>query len=142
MNNNDEWFIIKDFSGFVESARALVFNSFSTKDKEETDELMLSVDSKDKEELDTILSYDESVIIIKEFAKKQKNKTSSKIRYLINDETFAKIIYSLNDRMVSNMLNNLVNKGLVETAYDSESDDFVFWIKDDVKNKIQTPETD
>ena len=41
----------------------------------------------------------------------------------------------------SKILNGLVNKGLVETAYDSESNDFIFWVKDDNK-KEEKPETD
>jgi hypothetical protein len=44
--------------------------------------------------------------------------------------------------MVSNLLNNLVNKGVIETGFDSDSNDFVFWIKDNDKNKTEKPETD
>jgi hypothetical protein len=36
--------------------------------------------------------------------------------------------------MTSNLLNGLVNRGLVETAYDDEAEDFVFWVKEN-KNK-------
>ena len=39
----------------------------------------------------------------------------------------------MNHRMTSNILNNLVNKGLVETGYDGNSNDFIFWIKDENK---------
>jgi hypothetical protein len=42
--------------------------------------------------------------------------------------------------MVSNILNSLVNKGLVETAYDAEANDFIFWVSDE--NKKENPETD
>ena len=49
----------------------------------------------------------------------------------MNDKMFLAIIESLNERMVSNLLNSLVNKGLVETAYDDEDDDFIFWVKED-----------
>lgn len=48
------------------------------------------------------------------------------------------MIETFNSRMVSNMLNNLVNKGVLETAYDSESDDFIFWTKNDTN---QPPDT-
>jgi hypothetical protein len=140
MSKNDDWFIIKDFNGFVEATRALVFNSFGAEIGDK-DDLIMSVTDKDKKELDKILSHDESLTIIVGFLKKEKNKTTSKIRYLVNDDTYMKIVYSLNDRMTSNILNGLVNKGLVETAYDSESNDFIFWVKDDNK-KEEKPETD
>jgi hypothetical protein len=137
---NDDWFIIKDFEGFIEATRALVFNAFGseTKDKDK-DDFIMSVTDKDKQELDKILSYDESFAIIVGFLKKEKNKINSKIRYLVNDDSYMKIIYALNDRMTSNILNSLVNKGLVETAYDDESNDFVFWVKED-ENKNKNPE--
>jgi hypothetical protein len=139
-NNNDDWFIIKDFQGFIEATRALVFNSFGSEQGDKNkDDFMMSVTNKDKQELDNILSYDESLTIVVGFLKKEKNKTTSKIRYLVNDDAYMKIIYALNDRMTSNILNGLVNKGIVETAYDDESNDFVFWIKD---NDNQKPKTD
>ena len=42
--------------------------------------------------------------------------------------------------MTSNILNGLVNKGIVETAYDDETNDFVFWIKNE--NKKEKRKTD
>jgi hypothetical protein len=45
------------------------------------------------------------------------------------------MIESFNSRMISNMLNHLVNRGLLETAYDADSNDFVFWIKDETENR-------
>ncbi|NBT08684.1 MAG: hypothetical protein EBS98_07780, partial [Chitinophagia bacterium] len=53
------------------------------------------------------------------------------------------ILEELNSRLVSNILNSLVNKGLIESAYDSDTNDFVFWVKNDSKDKQQEkPETD
>lgn len=140
INNNDEWYIVKDIDGFIESARILVFNNFGKKDSSEETNLEISIS--DKEEIDKILSFEESEIICKELLKKKTTKDKKSNRFIVNDDIFLSIIQSLNDRMVSNILNSLVNRGLVETAYDSDSDDFVFWMKDDVKNKIENPETD
>jgi hypothetical protein len=83
------------------------------------------------------LSHKEALLIIKELVKKQKNRKTNQIRYTINDSIFADIIYRLNDRMVSNIVSGLVQKGLIETAFDDETNDFVFWIKEEEK-----PETD
>ena len=57
---------------------------------------------------------------------------------MVSDDLFISIIQILNDRMVSNTLANLVSKGLVESAYDSELDDFIFWVKEN----YEKPETD
>ena len=139
---NNDWFIVKDIDELTNSARAIVFNNFgknSNSKTEETtnsvDDLLLEVDPKDQKELDETLSYNESLIIVKQHIKKQIHKKTDKIRYIMNDKIFLSIIESLNERMVSNLLSSLVNKGLVETAYDDEDDDFIFWVKDENKTK-------
>ena len=140
--NNEEWFVIKNIEELTNSARALVFNNFGKgknnnseieEAKDSVDGLLLEVDPKDQKELDETLSYSESLIIIKQHIKKQINKKTNSIRYIMNNGMFLSIIESLNDRMVSNLLNSLVNRGLVETAYDAEEDDFIFWVKDNIK---------
>lgn len=142
---NNEYFVVKDFDGFVNSARAIVFNHFGSSKNNADDEsdLLMTIDPKDEKELDNILSVEESCVIVKEFLKKQTNQKTHKIRYLVSDEIFLQIIESLNDRMTSNILNDLVKKGLVETGYDSESNDFIFWVKDENKTiEEEKPETD
>jgi hypothetical protein len=136
---NDEWFIIKDLDGFIEASRALVFNNFGTNQKEGIDPLALSVSDLDQDELDSVLSYDETKNIIVDLLRKQTNKRNQKIRYLLNNDLYMKIISAIGDRMTSNILNSLVNRGLVETAYDENADDFIFWVKENENDK---PETD
>jgi hypothetical protein len=141
-STNDDWFIIKDFDSFVNATRALVFNNFGKyHNEEEIDLLTFNVHPDDIEEIDNILSFDESKIIVNTFIKKQKHKLTKQTRYILNDHLYVEVVSALNDRMVSNLLNSLVNKGLVESAYDTESNDFVFWIKDE-KNIEEIPETD
>lgn len=143
MNNDESSFVVKDFHGFVDSARSLVFNSFGKNTENDTDELSIKINESEQNELDRILSFEESSVICKEFLQKQTNKKTNRVRYIVNDDIFMSIIESLNDRMTSNILNDLVRKGLVETGYDSESNDFIFWIKDDnQKPEKEKPETD
>lgn len=142
---SDEWYIITDLNELINSSRVLVFNNFGKHESQENDLLSFSLDDADIKELDSILSFEESELIVKNLIKKQYNKALNKSRYLLSDKIYLQIIYDLNDRMVSNILNGLVNKGLVETAYDEVSNDFVFWIKE--KNAFkeensEKPETD
>lgn len=134
MYNN--WFVIKNFSEFVEASRKLVFNNFGSKldDDPSVETMLVDLSIEDQKELDIVLSYNESATIVKSFIKKQKNKKTKESRYLVDEESYMLIITSLNDRLVSNVLNSLVNKGLVETAYDDKCNDFVFWVKDNDKN--------
>lgn len=139
-----EWYIIKDIEKFIDTTRILVFNNFAQDGK---DDINFSLDTKidSTEELDQVLSYNESASIIDGLIKKEINKKSKKIRYLLSDDLFLDIVESLNSRMVSNILSGLVSKGLVETAFDDNANDFIFWIKDENKEQfkkdLQDPET-
>lgn len=139
----NDWFIIKNLEEFIDASRLLVFVNFATEDSQKPIEYMPINDlsPKDKEELDKVLSHTESLAIAKTHLTKQKNSKSKKIRYVLSEDDYANIIADLNQRMVSNLMRQLVNKGLVETGFDEEANDFVFWVKDNVKNK-EKPETD
>ena len=129
--SESEWFIVPNLSDFTDKARAIVYNNFGTWQKEiDTDIIIEEITENEKEEFDKILSYQESLVIIKENIKKEKNKKTKKYRYLLNDIIFADIVHQLNERMTSNIVNRLVQKGLIETAFDDESNDFVFWAAD------------
>ena len=135
----ENWYAIKDISEFVDKTRTLVFNNFGKQNPEEDiDSLLNNIKPEEQAEFDSILSHNESMIITKALVKKQKNKNNKKIRYVINDSIYYDIIQSLNDRMVSNLLNNLVNKGFIETGFDEKSNDFIFWIKDETQNPPKT----
>lgn len=142
-----EWFVINDITEFTDKARAIVYNNFGAwSDNQDPDVMMDEVKEQEQEELDKVLTHQESLTIIKQIAKKQTNRKTHKTRYVVNDKLFADIIYDLNARLVSNILNGLVQRGLVESAFDAESNDFVFWVKDQDKlNKNEEkdlPETD
>jgi hypothetical protein len=138
---NKEWFIIKDLKEFVDSSRRLVFQSFgkeiSQENKNDIDNILddiRNISVEDESEMNIVLSHDEALTIIQPFLREQFNKKTKKNRFLVSESIYIDIITSLNDRMVSNILNSLVNKGLIETAYDDKCNDFIFWIKDNDQN--------
>jgi hypothetical protein len=140
---SDESFVIKDIDYFTNYSRRIVFDSYGQKseensDTDKTDLIDSAIDDlskKDKEELDKILSYEEAFNIVKSIAKVQTHKTTKEKRYVITEDSYMEILQCLGDRMTSNILNGLVNRGIVDTAYDSDIDDFVFWVKDKDNNK-------
>jgi hypothetical protein len=143
MKNKDGWFMIKDFDDFVNNARALVFKYFGDTESTPVDPLSISIikmNPQEKKELDETLTHEECALIIKGYAKIQKTK-NNKIKYCLNDKILLQILEDMNSRLVSNILNSLVNKGVLDSAFDSEKNDFVFWVKDDQENN-QKPETD
>jgi Mg/Co/Ni transporter MgtE len=133
-------YIIDDLEEFTRSARKLVFNGFDKSigdDPDEFTKLITEISQDDLEEMDQILTQQESLVIVKSLAKEQKHKITNESRYLIDEKIFSQIIEEMNGRLVSNMLSSLACKGMIESAYDEQINDFVFWIKDD-----ETPETD
>ena len=134
-------YVIKDIDSFVLSSRSVVFNNFGKNQDNPSDDLIQDVKIEELEEFNQVLSQEESMIIAKSIIKKQINKKTKQVRYIVTDDSFMEMITLFNDRMVSNMLNGLVNKGLLETGFDEESNDFIFWVKDDNK-KEEKPETD
>jgi hypothetical protein len=141
MEDNQK-FVIDDITKFIESTRVLVFDAFGkTKDYTLDDLSILLSDLADEEveELNQMLTQDECVIMSKDFIKTRINKKTKNKTYTIDTKTYMEMIECFNSRMVSNMINNLVNRGLLETAYDTECNDFVFWVKEkDSDDKTET----
>ncbi len=132
--NNDQWFFINDFDDFVDHSRSLVFKFFGEVNKVADDSMtasLIEMSKQDTDEMNETLTHDESAIIIKNYAKKQINKKTKEVRYCLTDKLLQSIIEDLNNRMISNILNSLVNKGLLDSAYDDEQNDFIFWVKEE-----------
>ena len=134
--NNNEWLEIHNIKEFTDFIRNIVYVSFldSTED-EETYEIDISksfetLTKAEKEEMEEVLNTKECSNIILENSRRLKNKKTKKIKYLINDQLLHKIIESINQRMVSNIIAKLVKKGVLESAFDEEKNDFVFWNKE------------
>ena len=120
---------IIDVDQFVEVTRALVYHSFGghqTLPNEFTDVLSLLTEE-EKNEMNNYISQTESITILKSFCKRQRNSKTNKKRILISEEQYMEYIDALNSRMIGNMLAKLASQGVLETAFDEEINDFVFW---------------
>lgn len=139
-----EWFIIEDLDKLVESTRVLVYDNFNVPEDEqdELNILMSNLSEDEINEMNTVLSQQECLTIAKGLVKIQKNKSTNEIRYLLSDQKYMEMIECFNSRMVSNILSGLVQKNILDSAYDDQLDDFVFWVKDDENKENQKPETD
>jgi polyribonucleotide nucleotidyltransferase len=132
--SNDQWFFINDFDNFVDHSRSLVFKFFGEVNNIADDSMTASLAQLSQEEIkemDETLTHEESATIIKNHAKQQINRKTKQIRYCLTDKLLQSIIEDLNSRMVSNILNSLVNKGVLDSAYDDEQNDFIFWVKEE-----------
>lgn len=138
MKNDDDdmVYVISDISDFINATRRIVFGAFGENldegDDDQLDELINSLTTQDQEELDRTLTHDECLAIVHHHVQPRKTK-SGKERYVISDEKFNEIIEDFNARLVSNLLTSLVQEGKIESAYDAEENDFIFWVKDNDK---------
>lgn len=135
---------IKDLDEFTESARRVVFGGFGKSVEETKDDftdMLEQLSAEEETEMNEVLSQQESILIVESIVKKQTNKKTKQIRYVINEKIFEDVLEALNARLVSNILSNLTKKGLIESAYDDELNDFVFWCKEDEDKKNKKPKT-
>ena len=138
MGDKTEWFIIEDLEKFIESTRVLVFDKFGKTNETQLDELTVAISQLTEQEvleMNECLSQAESLVISKDFIKKEKNKKNKSIRLIVSNIEYFNLIEALNSRMVSNILNALVNKNLLEVEYDSKINDFIFWPKEDIEKR-------
>ncbi len=138
---NDGWMEILNLHKLADFSRKVVYHNFDESNKEYSDQEFLSIVTEmeltpeDYEELEKLLPLKETKIILKSLSvtkKKQK-----RITYIIKDSNYDEFLVQLGQRMISNIVLGLVKKGLVDSAFDDEKNDFVFWVKrpDDNENK-------
>ena len=53
----------------------------------------------------------------------------------MSDDVFTSIVEDFNSRLVSNLLQQFVSKGLIESSYSVEDNDFIFWLNDEHEEK-------
>lgn len=121
---------MKDPTQFIDQIRRLVFAGFGTEDLDD-DELQLLVLSINEKEMDNTISLNECKIIAMEYLKPKKIRR--KFTYVLTEQGFTDLVEAINARLVSNILTELVDEGKLESAWDSEANDFIFWVKENEK---------
>lgn len=130
----DEWLEISNIKKFTNYIRTMVFVGFvEDNPTEDITKCFQELSAKEKKELDDVLGIKECLVIVKSLSKRARNKKTKEIKYLLNNAGLNKIIEEINQRLVSNIIQVLVSKGVLETAFDAEKNDFVFWVKDQEK---------
>ncbi len=137
-----EWYKINDLKTFIKHTRFMVFETFGDGNNRANDdftELMSNQKLKDKKEMERLLPAKETIQIITAGIKKRLSK-DGEVEFTVTNKAFKKMLEELNARMVSNILAKLSSEGLIETAFDSEKNDFVFWVKEKEKHSNEKKE--
>ena len=133
-NDDDQWMEVVNVTKLLNFSRKLVFYNFdSTYSSLDDEEFILKVQEiklSEEPEVDKLLPYKESLIMFNEHLHREKRKNDAKgYTIYIKDKDYDLFLEQLCERMVSNIIQSLVKKGLVETAFDNEKNDFIFWVK-------------
>lgn len=112
---------------FINQIRRLVFAGFGIKDLGE-DELQTLIQNIDEEEMNRTISFEECKVIAMEYL--EPKKIRRRVKYFLTEENFTNLVEAINSRLVSNLITELVDDGQLESAWDSEANDFIFWVAD------------
>lgn len=145
--DNNEWLEVSNIDKLVNFSRKLIYYNFDDESDELSDEDFLSKVSKIKPEheaeMDKLLPFDEAKSILMASCRKRRHKKTKILKLYMKDADYDEILVQLNQRMVSNIVRGLVKKGVVDSAFDSERNDFIFWVKDKENfTDEEMPETD
>jgi len=133
-----EWYIIPDLDKFAQATRVMIYNMWGENVEEISQSIDISnntlydyenLEPEKQQELDHLISLAEAVNIIKEYAT-----ITSKGETKLTEERYEKVVESMNERLVSNMVMKLAKDGYLEIAFSEEENDFVFWVADQKKN--------
>lgn len=133
------WMEIVNLDKLVDFSRKVIYYNFDEANDGLNDEDFMKkiekIEQKDSEEMNRVLPKDEAKAIFLTFAFKKRNKTTHKTAMFIKELDYEEVLAQLNQRMVSNIVKGLVSKGLVESAFDNEKNDFIFWVKGNDSNE-------
>jgi tRNA C32,U32 (ribose-2'-O)-methylase TrmJ len=143
-----EWFAIVDLELFVDSTRVLVYELFGNQNKEKNEDIAKTnteykkLTKIEQEEINECLTHQESLLISKDFITTKINKKLKKKKYAISEKSYLAFLESLNARLVSNMLSKMVKQDLLDSAFDEESNEFIFWLKEENDEKDKNTKTE
>ena len=139
--DDDGWMEIINLDKLADFSRRIIYHNFDESNDQYSDKEFLEIvtqmklNAENYQELEELLPIKETTNILKSLCilKNRKKRTV----YLIKEDDYDEFLVQLGQRMISNIILGLVKKGLVESAFDDEKNDFVFWVKkqDDENDK-------
>ncbi len=131
--DDDGWMEIINLDKLADFSRRIIYHNFDESNDQYSDKEFLEIvtqmklNAENYEELEELLPIKETTNILKSLCilKNRKKRTV----YLIKEDDYDEFLVQLGQRMISNIILGLVKKGLVESAFDDEKNDFVFWVK-------------
>jgi len=146
-SENDGYLEISNVDKLVNFSRRLIYYNFDDESEKLSDadffDKVQKIKKEDMPELDKYLPFEEAKSIMKSLIIKRRHKKTKIPKLFMKESDYDEVLVQLNQRMVSNIIRGLVNKGVVDSAFDNERNDFIFWVKDKYDEyDNERPETD
>lgn len=143
----DGYLEISNVDKLVNFSRRLIYYNFDDESEKLSDadffDKVQKIKQEDMPELDKYLPFEEAKSIMKSLIIKRRHKKTKIPKMFMKESDYDEVLVQLNQRMVSNIIRGLVNKGVVDSAFDDERNDFIFWVKDKYDEyDDDKPETD
>jgi len=143
----DGYLEISNVDKLVNFSRRLIYYNFDDESEKLSDadffDKVQKIKKEDIPELDKYLPFEEAKSIMKSLIVKRRHKKTKIPKMFMKESDYDEVLVQLNQRMVSNIIRGLVNKGVVDSAFDNERNDFIFWVKDKYDEyDNERPETD
>tara|TARA_Y100000004_G_scaffold159811_1_gene186913 strand:- start:629 stop:1054 length:426 start_codon:yes stop_codon:yes gene_type:complete len=123
----DDWLEVSNSQKLIDFSRKLVYYNFDDETALMDDTTFLNkIDNIENDydpEMDVLLPFEECELIFTSFTFMDNN-----LLY-ITDDDYDTFLMQMNRRMISNIVQGLVKKGVLHTAFDNEKNDFIFWVK-------------
>ena len=146
---SNHWLEVIDVDKLINFSRKIVYYNFDEttehlNDKDFFDAIeKIDIKSKTSQKMNRLLPLKECRNMFLPLCVKKNNKGQKSSFFVIKENDYDDFLIQLNHRMISNMIKDLVKRGALESAFDAEIDDFVFWVKkNDGEQDEQKPETD
>ena len=127
MGRKNDWLEVSNTKKLINFSRKLVYYNFDEATADMDDVTFLekidNIENDYDSEMDILLPFDECEIIFTSFTFTEDN-----LLY-VTDNDYDTFLMQLNRRMISNIVQGLVKKGVLHTAFDNEKNDFIFWVK-------------
>ncbi|MAR20686.1 MAG: hypothetical protein CMD25_01285 [Flavobacteriales bacterium] len=129
----DDWLEVSNSQKLIDFSRKLVYYNFDDETELMDDVTFLNkIDNIQNDydpEMDVLLPFEECELIFTSFTFMDNN-----LLY-ITDDDYDTFLMQMNRRMISNIVQGLVKKGVLHTAFDNEKNDFIFWVKTEEEMK-------
>lgn len=124
---DESWLELSNIDKLIDFSRKLVYYNFDNESASLSDENFLKkiekMSDRVEPEIEELLPFFEVKSMFMEQIVERDQVPC------IMEDSYDQLLVDMNHRMISNIVLSLVKKGVLDSAFDDEKNDFVFWVR-------------